>query len=127
MQVIKDNRSLAKAIADLENVKKSEANLLKEHFNFTVDSLNPINMVKEKFNETFNSPDLKGKIFSTLFSVGTGLLTNNLIVGSSLNPIKKIAANLIQNQIVSLSQNTDAIKEKGVTFLQDTLQKLKIK
>lgn len=127
MQVIKDNKSLAQAIANLENIKKSETNLLKEHFIYTIDRLNPINIAKEKFNETFNSPDLKGKIFTSLFSIGTGLVANNLIAGNSLNPVRKIAANLIQNQLSSLTIDTDSLKEKGISILKDTLQKLKIK
>ena len=49
MQLIKDNKSLAQAISSLENAKKSQKNLLKEHFVYTIDSLNPINVVKEKF------------------------------------------------------------------------------
>jgi hypothetical protein len=126
MQLIKDNKSLAQAIANLENIKKSETNLLKEHFVYTIDSLNPINIVKEKFNETINSPDLKGKFLSSLFSIGTGLVANNLIVGNSLNLIRKIAANLVQNQLSSLNPDTDFLKEKGISLLKGTLQKLKI-
>lgn len=127
MQTINNNKSLAQAIAHLENVKKSELNLLKEHYNFTVHSLNPINMVKEQFNTALHSPNLKGKILNTLFTIGTGLLTNNLIVGSSLNPFKKIVANVVQNKILSLAENTTDIKGKSTSFLIKNLQKLKIK
>jgi hypothetical protein len=126
MQLIKDNKSLAQAIASLENAKKSQKNLLKEHFVYTIDSLNPINVVKEKFLETFNSNDLKGNFFSGLLSIGSGLVANNLIVGNSLNPIRKIVANLVQNQLSSLNPDTDYLKENGISLLKGTLQKLKI-
>ena len=48
MQVIKDNKSLTAAIAELENVKKCEGILLRKHFEFTVHSLNPIKKKKKK-------------------------------------------------------------------------------
>ena len=47
MQVIKNNKSLAEAIAQLELQKQTEEELLKEHFLYTVDSLNPLNIIKE--------------------------------------------------------------------------------
>lgn len=129
MQVIKDNKSLAQAIAHLENVKRSEGYLLKEHFNFTVHSLNPINIVKEKFNQTIHAPGFKGKILSSVFGIASGYFTNSLLVGGSTNPIKKIIGTFIQNKIANLSQDVDTeeLKEKGITLLSDTLQKLKIK
>lgn len=127
MQVIKDNKSLAQAIAHLENVKKSEANLLKEHFNFTVYSLNPVNVVKEKFNEVLHTPGIKGKIYNTVFGLATGYFTNNLIVGSSSNPIKKMIGSFVQNKVATMSVDTEEVKEKSLSFLTDTLQKLKIK
>lgn len=128
MQVIKDNKSLAAAIAELENIKKAEGILLRKHFEFTVHSLNPINMVKEKFNETINSPDLKGKILGTAFSLASGYFTNSLIVGSSANPLKRMLASFVQNKVSSLSSvNTDEVKEKSISFLSNSLQKLKIK
>lgn len=127
MQVIKDNKSLAEAIARLENVKKSQANLLKEHFDFTVYSLNPVNMVKEKINDAIHAPGLKGKIFSSAFSLATGYFTNNLIVGASANPIKKLVASFVQNKVANLSLDTEDLKDKGISLVSDTLKKLKIK
>ncbi|WP_395052954.1 hypothetical protein [Flavobacterium sp.] len=128
MQRIKDNKTLTEAIAFYENKKKSELGLIKQHFDFTVDSLNPINVIKEKITSAVNSPGIKGKIFSTLFNLGTGMVTKNLLIGSSLNPIKKIAVTLLQTQVKKLVDNppTD-VKDKSISFVQDMLQKLKIK
>lgn len=128
MQVIKDNKSLSEAIVFYQNKKKSEEGLLKHHFDFTVESLNPINIIKDKINNTIQTPGIKGKIVSTLFSIGTSIFTKNLILGNSLNPFKRMAVNLIQSQVSKLVDNppTD-IKDKSISFLQENLQKLKIK
>ena len=90
MQVIKDNISLSQAIAHLENVKKSELNLLKEHFHFTTYSLNPVNIVKDEIKNIFTSPTLKSDIATNIIGIGS-----NFIKGSGLNPIKNILGNQI--------------------------------
>jgi hypothetical protein len=50
MQAINNNKSLADAITALQNQQYSELNLLKSHLDYTLDSLNPINILKEKFS-----------------------------------------------------------------------------
>lgn len=128
MQLIKDSKSLTEAIAFYENKKNSEAGLLKHHFNFTIDSLNPLHIIKEKINDTIHSPGIKGKIVSAIFNIATGMFAKNLLLGGSLNPIKKMAVNLLQSQVSKLVDNppTD-IKDKSISFVQEALQKLKIK
>lgn len=130
MQTIKNNKSLAAAIAHLENVKASEANLLNEHFKFTVHSLNPVNIIKEKFNDTIHAPGFKGMVFKNLFKVATGLATSNLVGGIGGGPIKKMIGSVLQTEVLSLVNNaaeTKDLKDKGISFLQSTLQKMKIK
>lgn len=127
MQVIKDNKSLVNAIAHLENVQKSEANLLKQHFEFTIQSLNPINIVKEKIKETFSSPTLKSEIIKGSLTLATGLLTNNLIMGSNGNFAQKIVASLVQTGLSKLPLiDPQSIKKSGFSFLQNVLAKMKI-
>ena len=128
MQLIKDSKTLAEAISFYENKKKSESGLLKHNFNFTIDSLNPIHILKEKINETIHSPGIKGKIIGAVLNFGTGMFAKNLILGNSINPLKRMAVNLIQSQISKLVDNppTD-IKDKSISFIQESLQKLKIK
>ncbi|MBC7523578.1 MAG: hypothetical protein H7239_03980 [Flavobacterium sp.] len=121
MQTIKDNKTLAEAIAHLENVKKSELNLLKEHFHYTVHSLNPINIVKDKISDVFTSPTLKSDIATGIIAVGS-----TFIKGSGLNPIKNIVASLFKAQASKVVDNADEIKNNGLNFLQNSLQKLKI-
>jgi hypothetical protein len=127
MQVIKDNKSLAAAIAHLENVHKSEGNLLKQHFEFTMDSLNPMNIIKEKFNETIASPTIKSKILKGTFGLVTGLLFNKFMIGSSNNPFTKAISTLVQTNVSRLTvNNSEAIKSSGISFLKTVLTKMKI-
>ena len=128
MQAIKDNDSLAKAIAHLENVQTSEWNLLKQHFHFTAYSLNPLNMIKEKFNNTFSSPDLKSNLLKVGLGVATGLVTNQFILGSSSSILKKAIVGLVQNALPKLTiGNPETLKTSGISFLKNVLTKMKIK
>lgn len=127
MQVINNNKSLAEAIALLENVQRSEGNLLVQHFKFTVHSLNPLNMIKEKFNETISSPNLKNKIIQETIGLATGLLANKLVLGSSNNIVKKVLATVVQTGVSRLSVvDPKSIKKNGINFLQNVLSKMKI-
>ena len=127
MQTIKDNKSLAEAIAHLENVQKSEGNLLKEHFKFTVHSLNPMNIIKEKFNETISSPTLKGDIVQGAIGLATGFLTNRFLLGPSTGVLKNIAGTLVQKGLSTINVKPKKIKESGISLLKNVLDKMKIK
>ncbi|HLF51837.1 hypothetical protein [Flavobacterium sp.] len=128
MQVIKDTKSLAEAIALLENIHASEGTLLKEHFQFTVSSLNPMNIIKDKISDTFSSPIFKNEIVKGSLGIATGLLSNSLIVGASGGLLNKVVASLVQTGISKVtSTNTEAIKDSGISFLKNVLTKMKIK
>ncbi len=128
MQTITNNKTLCEAIAQLESVKASQLSLLKHHYKFTVDSLNPINIIKEKINETFTSPNLKSNLFKTGLGIVTGLLTNKFIVGPSGGIVKKIVGGLVQNNLSKLTTvDPEEMKESGKSFLKNVLSKMKIK
>ena len=128
MQVIKDTKSLAEAIAHLENVHASEGILLKEHFQFTISSLNPVNIIKDKISDTFSSPIFKNEIVKGSLGIATGLLSNSLIVGASGGLLNKVVASLVQTGISKVtSSNTEAMKDSGISFLKKVLTKMKIK
>lgn len=128
MQIIKDTKSLAEAIALLENIHASEERLLKEHFQFTVSSLNPVNIIKDKISDTFSSPIFKNEIVKGSLGIATGLLSNSLIVGASGGLLNKVVASLVQTGISKVtSTNTEAIKDSGISFLKNVLTKMKIK
>lgn len=103
MQVIKDDQSLAEAIRVMENQRKSELDLLKNHFEFTIDNLNPVNIIKEKFSETVSSigetvtsESFKSKALKLGVGLASGFLTKKLIVGSSGGIFKNLLGMALQ-------------------------------
>ena len=97
MQVIKDDQSLAEAIRELENQQRAELNLLKVHFDYTIEHLNPVNIIKEKFSETVSSigetvtsESFKSKALKIGVGLASGFLTKKLVVGSSGGFFRKL-------------------------------------
>ncbi|RTY95034.1 hypothetical protein [Flavobacterium sp. GT3R68] len=128
MQVIKDNQSLGEAIAHLENVRRSEGILLKEHFQHTVHNLNPITMLKDKLGDTFSSPMFRHEIVQGALGVAGGLLTNKLVMALPFGGmLKKVLSSVVQTGLgkVALKKPSN-IKKSGVSFLKNVLHKMKI-
>jgi len=140
---VKDNKSLNEAIAFLENQQKSDMYLLKEHFEFTKQELNPANIVKDKihdlkenFQSALTSPSLKGKLLKGALGIATGFLTKRFIVGPTGGIMSKLAGTALQTGVSSLlmkapdtleNVHLENIKEDGISMLQKGLGKLKIK
>lgn len=109
MQVIKDDQALAEAIRAMENQQRAELSLLKAHFDFTVDSLNPVNIIKEKFSETVSSigetvssDSFKNKALKIGVGLASGFLTKKLVVGSSGGFFKKLLGMGVQAAVSGL-------------------------
>ena len=129
MQVIKDDKSLSNAIAHLESIRDFEANTLKQHFNDIVHSLNPMTIIKEKFNETVSSPFFKNKLVQTALFLGSRLLSSKFVIGSSSGIfIKNTLENLIGHSIKNNELlNNNPLKSVGIPILKNILTKLKFK
>jgi len=102
MQLIKDDHSLSEAIVALEQQQKSDFNLLKNHFDFTVDSLNPKNLIKEKFQDLTSSPTFKSRILKYGIGLVTGFVTKKAIVGKHPGIFKSILGIAAQTAISGL-------------------------
>jgi len=127
-QVIKNNKSLAEAITYFENVQKSHANLLQHQFEYTLENLNPLELIKEKIRGIFSAPILKNDAVKAAIGIGAGLLTNTLIVGASGGLVRKIMGSLLQSRISKLIHSEPKeIKQSGITLLQSALSRIKIK
>lgn len=127
MQTISNNATLDLAIRELETRRSSELSDLKEHWDHTRKELNPLTLLKDEFKETIASPNFKSALLKGAIGLATGFLTKKLIVGSSAGLVTKAVGALAQTGITGLAfKNTENIKEKGASFLQGILKKMKI-
>lgn len=113
MQLIKDDKSLSDAIVALEQQQKSDFSLLKSHFDFTVDSLNPKNLIKEKFQDLTSSPTFKSRVLKYGVGLITGFITKKAVVGKHPGIFRNILGIAAQTAISGLiMKSPDLLKSK---------------
>ncbi len=128
METITDLASLNTRIAFLEQKRETEKEAITSEFHNLVESLKPVNLIKSLFHSVKESPDLKSDIFHGLLGLGTGFLTNKLLLGKMHGPIKKILGTMLQFGITKAAVNyPETIKTKGLSFLAKMLNGMKIK
>lgn len=132
MIIVKDNKSLNEAISFLENQQKSDLYLLKEHFEFTKEQLNPLTIIKDGFSDVIHSPDLKGKLIKGALGIASGFLAKKFVIGSGVGIVSKLAGTALQTGVTGLimkniPENMATVKDDGLSLLQKGLLKLKIK
>ncbi len=133
--IIDSNKSLSDKILFLERRKQSELDLLKEHFEFTKEELNPLHVLKEGFKETVSSDEFGSKLIKGAASLATGFIANKFLLGPLNSPLKKIVATALQTGVSGLMMKTPQIhmdklanlKDTGISKVQHFLNKIKIK
>lgn len=128
MEKITDCTSLTSRIAFLESKRETEKQAIADEFHNLLDSLKPVNLLKKLFHSVKESPDLKSDIMHGIVGMGTGFLTNKLLLGKMHGPMKKILGTLLQFGITKAAvQYPETIKTKGLSILSNLLHAMKIK
>ncbi|MEI8046781.1 MAG: hypothetical protein WCI92_05330 [Bacteroidota bacterium] len=114
MQTIITETDLRNAILALESRQAEESFLLKEQFLVTVESIKPVNLIKNIFREAAESPDLQDNIINSTIGLSTGYLSKLLFQSISGSPVKKILGTAIMFGIKNLvAQNPETVKSWG--------------
>jgi hypothetical protein len=80
-----------------------ELEILKKHTEFTLQELNPLNIVKKNIHNsistigvTANSFGVKNSLLKTGIGLVTGFLTKKLIVGTNAGLLKRLLGSAVQ-------------------------------
>ena len=95
MEKICNVTDLDAAILTLENVQKNDKAKLKEQFNYTYESLKPLNFIKDILKNASESDDLKESILNNSIGLTAGYFSKLMFESSSKSPIKKIVGNAV--------------------------------
>jgi hypothetical protein len=110
---------LKERIAFLEDRQNQEIAMLKDQAHTTYESLKPMNFLKDTLEEFTTQPDLKNNVLDGIAGVTTGYLSKKLIIGTSNNPVKKLAGTLFQVGITALvAKNSSKIKAVSEVLLK---------
>lgn len=113
------SKLLQERIAFLKDRESREMAMLKEQVLGTYESMKPVNILKNTLKDFAAQPELKNDIFDGVAGIATGYLSKKLLVGTSNNPLKKIAGMLFQVAITALvAKNSSKIKAVGEVLLK---------
>lgn len=102
---------LQEKILLLEEKQQNDKILLKEQFKLSYESLKPINLIKDTFNELTHLSGFDGDALDTSLGIAAGYLSKKVVIGSSKNPFKKILGSIVQAGVTNyVMNNTDQIK-----------------
>lgn len=90
------NTELQNTIARLEFEKQVKLEALKNQFTITTQSLKPLNILKDTFQDFQDSPDLKSNFIKTITSLVGGYLSKKLVFGKSKSLFKNIVGYVLQ-------------------------------
>jgi len=114
MQKITSGYRLKNAIQLLEVKQAVDAQMLKDQFYFTCESLKPVNLLKRSLHDLTSSPNLIDTILSTAIGLGTGYLSKKIVVGTSGNILRKLLGLMLQVGVTkAVAQHPDAVKSFG--------------
>ena len=99
---------------------------LKYQFDVAYESIKPINLVKNLFQQVTASPDIRNNLLSNIIGFSTGFISKKLLLGSSHNPIKKVLGTLFEFAVANtVAKHSDGIKSIGGNLFTRLLNKVK--
>ena len=112
------------AIQTLKFEQEIQGKLLKEEFLITIESLKPVNIIKNTLHDITQSPYLIDNVLGAVTGLVSGYVSKKIAVGTSHNVIRKIAGALLQFGVTNMvAQNSDLLKTVGNFIIQKFLHK----
>ena len=119
------NDLLDESIQLMEIKRDMELVQLKLELNGVLDSLKPINIIKNTLKKATTSTDLKEGIGKTALGVASSLLVKNVLFRKTHNPLKLFARGMLQTVAIGFAANSsDKLKLTGQKFLHSLLSKI---
>jgi hypothetical protein len=111
MEKINQTEILKETIFLMKMKQAEELVQLKDQYHYTIESLKPLNLIKNAFGLMATSPEIKGNILNNIVGMTTGYLTKKVLLGSTHNPIKRILGTMLQFVITNVvTKHSEASK-----------------
>jgi len=124
MENINSTAGLKKAIELLEVEQGLRWGQLKTQFIPAYESLKPVNLFRSTLSDITSSPYLIENIIGTTLALATGYLSKKIVVGTSVNRVRKLLGAILQFGVTNfLVRHSDSIKTNGLHFFQSIFRK----
>jgi hypothetical protein len=119
MKKLDETAALLELICTEEQNQTAQLVLVKEQFHAVSESFKPVNIIRNLIDEVAASPEIKTKLVNSAIGLGTGLLTERLVMGNSKNPFKKILGSVLQFAVANVvAKHSDSLKTIGENLLK---------
>jgi len=109
---------LREKIRLLEIRQAEEGKILKEQVAQAVQSLRPINLIKNAVKDMTSSVELRTNLVETLVSILGGYLTKKLMINPKSGPFLKVFGAILQFGVTNvLAQNAEKIREFVINLI----------
>jgi hypothetical protein len=114
MKKINQTEILKETIVLMKMKQADELVQLKDQYHYTIESLKPLNLIKNAFGQMATTSEFKGNILSNVIGISTGYLAKKVLLGSTHNPIKRILGTLLQFVITNVvTKHSDKSTEEN--------------
>ena len=117
MEQIKNSADLTLAISKLESIIKEQEDQLKVQFELTFESLKPVSIIKNTFDEIVSSSKIKKDLSTITIGMITGFIAKKVVIGKTSNPISNWASKIFEMMISSETMKRlmakESINEQG--------------
>jgi hypothetical protein len=119
MEYITSTTGLKRAIELLEAEQADTLQRLKEQSYTAYESLKPANLIRSTLNDISTSPFLIDNILGTALGFASGYFTKRLVVGASVNKVRKLFGLMLQFGITNVvAHHADTLKSFGRYIFQ---------
>jgi len=122
MKRISSTTCLKNEIVQLENRKILQEQLLKEQFQATYKTFNPMNIILNSFRDAASSKEVQEDIIESTANYIADLLSKKITQGSSEGDLKDYLGKLLHYGITTFAaSNSDTIRTIGECFVESFL------
>ncbi len=117
MEKIKSIAELKALISSLEIKQAHEGQLLKSEFRGVYENLQPLNLIKNTFQQLTARTESNENLLNTSISLAAGYLSKKAAVGSTHNPIKQVLGTFLEIGVMNFVSKHSAGIQSVVLYL----------
>ncbi|WP_130733571.1 hypothetical protein [Flavobacterium sp. J27] len=105
MRRVNENQLLDEKIRLLKIKHEHDFEILRAQYHTTIDSMKPVNIIKETIHDFKASKEIKNSLLETTLGIAGGFITRKMMVGKSASLFKKLSATVAQYFVSNFIKN----------------------
>ena len=121
---INNSEELEKVIIELEKRKVVQENNLRLAFQSTIDSMKPMNLIKNTIHKVTHNSEIRNSALRTAAGIGIGILTKDMFLGKAIPVLRKIIGSSVETKVQDGMKNTaNNVRAYGIALVNQLFRK----